>query len=164
MGMSSWSCSQVRAGLKEFSNWPTYPQVYVKGKLLGGLDIVKEMKEEGELKSMFPAPVDAGDVLESRLKRIITASPVVLVMKGSPEVREWEWRSEKEIFSQVYHANFQAPRCGFSRQMVEILQKAGISFTSFDILTDDSVCGTGLSCFSWVLSYMILCFYRLDKV
>ena len=34
---------QVRQGLKTFSNWPTYPQVYVKGELVGGLDIVKEM-------------------------------------------------------------------------------------------------------------------------
>lgn len=33
----------VRAGLKEFSKWPTYPQLYVKGQLMGGLDIVTEM-------------------------------------------------------------------------------------------------------------------------
>ena len=42
----SW---QVREGLRTFSNWPTYPQLYVEGKLIGGLDIVKELKEEGEL-------------------------------------------------------------------------------------------------------------------
>ncbi|KAK0183072.1 hypothetical protein PV327_001144 [Microctonus hyperodae] len=39
----------VREGLKKFSNWPTYPQLYVDGELLGGLDIVKEMNESGEL-------------------------------------------------------------------------------------------------------------------
>ena len=39
----------VRQGLKKFSNWPTYPQVYVKGELIGGLDIVKDLKESGEL-------------------------------------------------------------------------------------------------------------------
>lgn len=39
----------VREGLKKFSNWPTYPQLYVNGELLGGLDIVKEMNESGEL-------------------------------------------------------------------------------------------------------------------
>ena len=33
-------CSQVRQGLKTYSNWPTYPQVYVKGELIGGLDII----------------------------------------------------------------------------------------------------------------------------
>lgn len=39
----------VREGLKKFSNWPTYPQLYLNGELLGGLDIVKEMVESGEL-------------------------------------------------------------------------------------------------------------------
>lgn len=37
------SDDQVRQGLKKFSNWPTYPQLYVKGKLVGGLDILNEM-------------------------------------------------------------------------------------------------------------------------
>ena len=36
-------------GLKKFSNWPTFPQVYVKGELVGGLDIIKELKESGDL-------------------------------------------------------------------------------------------------------------------
>ena len=40
---------EVRQGLKKFSNWPTYPQVYVKGELMGGLDIIKELKESGDL-------------------------------------------------------------------------------------------------------------------
>ncbi|XP_075011404.1 glutaredoxin-3 isoform X3 [Calonectris borealis] len=40
---------EVRQGLKTYSNWPTYPQLYVKGELVGGLDIVKELKESGEL-------------------------------------------------------------------------------------------------------------------
>lgn len=39
----------VRQGLKKFSNWPTYPQLYVDGNLVGGLDIMKELHEEGEL-------------------------------------------------------------------------------------------------------------------
>lgn len=39
----------VRQGLKTFSDWPTYPQVYAKGELLGGLDIIKEMLAAGEL-------------------------------------------------------------------------------------------------------------------
>lgn len=40
---------QVRQGLKTYSDWPTYPQVYVKGELQGGLDIIKEMLAGGEL-------------------------------------------------------------------------------------------------------------------
>ena len=39
----------VRQGIKEFSNWPTIPQLYVKGEFVGGCDIVKEMFEQGEL-------------------------------------------------------------------------------------------------------------------
>lgn len=40
---------EVRQGLKEYSDWPTYPQLYVKGELVGGLDIVKELQSSGEL-------------------------------------------------------------------------------------------------------------------
>lgn len=43
------SDEEVRQKLKEYSKWPTYPQVYVKGELVGGLDIIKELKESGEL-------------------------------------------------------------------------------------------------------------------
>jgi monothiol glutaredoxin len=39
----------IRQGIKSFSNWPTIPQLYVKGEFLGGCDIVKEMFETGEL-------------------------------------------------------------------------------------------------------------------
>ena len=40
---------ELRQGLKDFSNWPTFPQLYVKGELVGGCDIVREMYETGEL-------------------------------------------------------------------------------------------------------------------
>lgn len=40
---------EVRQGLKSYSNWPTYPQLYSGGKLVGGLDIVKELADEGSL-------------------------------------------------------------------------------------------------------------------
>ena len=39
----------VRQGIKEYSDWPTIPQLYVKGEFVGGCDIVKEMFEQGEL-------------------------------------------------------------------------------------------------------------------
>lgn len=42
---------EVRQSLKVYSDWPTYPQVYVKGELVGGLDIIKSLVEEGELMS-----------------------------------------------------------------------------------------------------------------
>ena len=40
----------LRAGIKEFANWPTIPQLYVGGELIGGCDIIVEMAEKGELK------------------------------------------------------------------------------------------------------------------
>ena len=43
----------IRQGIKEFSNWPTIPQLYVKGEFVGGCDIVREMFESGELKSLL---------------------------------------------------------------------------------------------------------------
>jgi glutaredoxin-related protein len=45
----------VRQGLKVFSDWPTFPQLYIQGELVGGLDIVKELLESGEFKEMLPA-------------------------------------------------------------------------------------------------------------
>ena len=42
----------VRAGIKEFSDWPTVPQLYVKGEFVGGSDIMMEMFESGELQAM----------------------------------------------------------------------------------------------------------------
>ena len=43
----------VREGIKTYSNWPTIPQLYVKGEFVGGCDIVKEMFEAGELKDFM---------------------------------------------------------------------------------------------------------------
>ena len=44
---------RVRAGLKVLNNWPTFPQLIVKGEFVGGLDVVTEMVENGELKEML---------------------------------------------------------------------------------------------------------------
>ncbi len=43
----------IRQGIKDFSNWPTVPQLYVKGEFVGGCDIVREMFETGELHELF---------------------------------------------------------------------------------------------------------------
>jgi monothiol glutaredoxin len=43
----------LRDGMKEFSNWPTFPQLYVKGELVGGCDIVREMFANGELQDLL---------------------------------------------------------------------------------------------------------------
>ena len=46
---------EIREGLKRYSNWPTYPQLYVKGELIGGCDIALEMYQSGELKKLMTA-------------------------------------------------------------------------------------------------------------
>merc|ERR1719384_2861013 len=104
---------EVRQGLKTYSNWPTYPQLYIDGELIGGLDIVKEMIESGELQAMLPTKVK----LEDRLKAIINKAPVVIFMKGDPAT----------------------PKCGFSRQLMEIMKETPVEFDTFDIFTDEEV-------------------------
>ena len=44
---------EIRNGIKEFSNWPTIPQLYVKGEFVGGCDIIREMYESGELQGFL---------------------------------------------------------------------------------------------------------------
>ncbi|XP_068746688.1 glutaredoxin-3-like isoform X3 [Montipora capricornis] len=106
--------NEVRQGLKVYSNWPTYPQLYVNGELLGGLDIVKELAASGELASTLPTNSD----LTERLQALISSAPVMLFMKGTPE----------------------APKCGFSRKICDIFKKyPSIKFNSFDILGDQEV-------------------------
>ncbi|HEV2187442.1 MAG TPA: Grx4 family monothiol glutaredoxin [Stellaceae bacterium] len=52
-GVDVLADSSVREGIKEFSSWPTIPQLYVKGEFIGGCDIIREMFETGELQQMF---------------------------------------------------------------------------------------------------------------
>ena len=52
-GVNVLESEALRQGIKDFSDWPTIPQLYVKGEFIGGCDIVKEMFEKGELKSFF---------------------------------------------------------------------------------------------------------------
>jgi len=47
---------EVRQAIKDFSNWPTIPQLYVNGEFVGGSDIVSEMYQSGELQKLLPAP------------------------------------------------------------------------------------------------------------
>ena len=52
-GIDVLASTEIRQGVKEFSNWPTIPQLYIKGEFVGGCDIVKEMYENGELKKFL---------------------------------------------------------------------------------------------------------------
>ena len=52
-GINVLDDQNLRLGIKEYSDWPTIPQLYIKGEFIGGCDIVKEMFESGELKSLL---------------------------------------------------------------------------------------------------------------
>lgn len=111
----------VRQGLKEFSNWPTYPQLYVKGELIGGFDIMQEMAEAGDLEREVVFDPEAD--LEAKLKGLVSSSQVILFMKGSRE----------------------EPRCGFSAKVVKALDSVlcesggAAGYETFDILKDEEV-------------------------
>ena len=52
-GINVLENNEIRQGIKDYTDWPTIPQLYVKGEFVGGSDIVKEMFEKGELKKLF---------------------------------------------------------------------------------------------------------------
>ncbi|KAL6074565.1 hypothetical protein STEG23_031041 [Scotinomys teguina] len=116
-----FSDEEVRQGLKTYSNWPTYPQLYVSGELIGGLDIIKELEASEELDTICPKTPK----LEERLKVLTNKASVMLFMKG----------------------NKQEAKCGFSKQILEILNGTGVDYETFDILEDEEV-RQGLKTFS----------------
>lgn len=70
---------EVRQGLKAYSNWPTYPQLYAQGKLIGGLDVIKELVEAGELESELGVerePSDKTKVLTTKIAKALAAERV----------------------------------------------------------------------------------------
>ena len=52
-GINVLENDEMRQGIKQYSDWPTIPQLYIKGEFIGGCDIVKEMFEKGELKELL---------------------------------------------------------------------------------------------------------------
>ena len=107
----------VRQGLKEYSNWPTYPQLYVKGELMGGCDIIEEMHQSGELKAAIQDAAPETKSTEQRIKELLGSSAVLLFMKGNKEQQ----------------------KCGFSRRVVEAINATGVEYSTFDILQDEAV-------------------------
>lgn len=110
------SDDEVRQGLKTYSNWKTYPQMYVNGALIGGLDVIKEMREEGELQKLVPEE-SKKENLTARLKELVSQNRVMLFMKGDRD----------------------NPQCGFSNKMVSLLRECKFEFGTFDILLDNDV-------------------------
>uniref|UniRef100_A0A8C8YM35 Glutaredoxin 3 n=1 Tax=Prolemur simus TaxID=1328070 RepID=A0A8C8YM35_PROSS len=110
-----FSDEEVRQGLKTYSNWPTYPQLYVSGELIGGLDIIKELEASEELDTVCPkAPK-----LEERLKVLTNKASVMLFMKGNKQ-------SLLFLFKTVFPVKMFSPFCS-------------VEYETFDILEDEEV-------------------------
>ncbi|XP_024945075.1 glutaredoxin-3 isoform X2 [Cephus cinctus] len=105
--------NDVREGLKKFSNWPTYPQLYLNGELVGGLDIIKEMSEAGELEDMLPKKAS----VDERIQEVINKGKIVIIMKGTKT----------------------NPKCVYTEQIMEIFDSLNIDYETFDILTDEEL-------------------------
>jgi Grx4 family monothiol glutaredoxin len=126
----------VRQGLKTYSDWPTFPQLYLDGELMGGLDICKEMITSGEFEDMkAPLKVDAVQAVQEpekveadgltqsmkdKLAKIISSHNIMIFMKGDPT----------------------SPKCKFSKQLVPMMTEEGFppgSYGHFNILEDEDV-------------------------
>jgi Grx4 family monothiol glutaredoxin len=136
---------ELRAALKTYSDWPTFPQIYVGGEFVGGLDILKEQVASGEFQALVaphvpdakstdeghaedeelhedPATAPVAADLPARLHALTHAAHVLLFMKG----------------------NRHTPQCGFSRQIITLLEEMrgqvpALRYKTFDILTNEEV-------------------------
>ena len=117
------SDENVRQGLKVFSDWPTYPQLYLNGELAGGNDIILEMAADGTLKTECEQAIEKWTKAKTertnkRIESILAQSKdILLFMKGSPN----------------------EPKCGFSSKVVNALNETGEEYDTFDILKDDEI-------------------------
>eukprot|EP01083_Nonionella_stella_P178562 631152_1 len=109
----------VRSGIKVYSNWKTFPQLYINGTLIGGLDVIKEKIEDDEFQELLPQNVkDEANSLNDKLFKLINQKRIMLFMKGTPS----------------------DPKCGFSNQMVQIMKQQTVNdYGYFDILNDMEV-------------------------
>ena len=112
----------MRDMIKKMSEWNTFPMLFANGRLVGGVDRIRELVDAGRLVEELSVG-GVGEVskketgLEGRLKGLVEKDDVVLFMKGNPD----------------------GPRCGFSRRIVDVLRGQDITFGHFDILQDEEV-------------------------
>lgn len=149
----------VRSALKEYSEWPTYPQLYAGGDLVGGADIVLEMAQEGQLRKAIdealaesssetvqgpsgsaPASAAAGGGGGGTLPTIETteANPGsgALSDKLQQRLRDLTMQSRVMLFMK---GSREQPFCRFSKAAIAALKETGAPFGTFDIFQDDEV-------------------------
>lgn len=123
------SDNDVREGLKVLFNWPTYPQLYAKGELLGGYDVICELATNSELLDALPT-IESPEQLNNRIRALTKQHHIMLFMKGCPET----------------------PRCGYSRKAIACLNEhmpENADFGTFDILSDSDVREGLKKLFNW---------------
>ena len=161
----------VRQGLKDFSQWPTYPQVFSAGKLVGGIDIVQELKDSGELHTMLPVGAGAGAGAEGAAAAAAAAAAAGASAGGAPTAAaaapaplSAEQAAEARLLRLSQSAPVvllmkgtpQAPACGFSERACALLQAGGIAFSPFDVLGDSGVREAAKRLYEWPTFPMVL--------
>jgi Grx4 family monothiol glutaredoxin len=106
----------TREALKVYSNWKTYPQVYINGELIGGLDIVKEMHVDGDFMAKVPKEC-LGKGLFPRIRAIIDQQYVMLFMQGTPD----------------------SPKTDEDKQLVDLLKEYKVEFGHYDVTQAEDV-------------------------
>ena len=86
----------TREWLKRHSNWPTFPQVYVRGELVGGVDVVEQMINQGEF----------AELINKDLAELIRSHPIMLFMKGSPQEPQCGFSERMVLLLQKYGVQF----------------------------------------------------------
>ena len=101
-GLNVLESAELRNGIKDYSNWPTIPQLYVKGEFVGGCDIVREMFQAGELQQLFAdkgvtasAAASACAIPRARSARrgwtslLLTSPPCALTLSSTLPIRRF---------------------------------------------------------------------------
>lgn len=107
---------RLKQWLKHYSNWPTFPQVYVNGKFMGGSEMIIDMIESEEFLSLIPQEAIKTNALE-RIKLALAKSMIVLFLKGTPT----------------------NPRDGYQEEVVDLLEKNKVRYTYYDVMSDPDV-------------------------
>jgi len=107
---------KLRCWLRLYSGWKTYPQIYVNGKIIGGLDKMKELIEKGEFMNLIPNECKREGSIEY-IKEFLKSNELVVFGKGTRE----------------------NVSCKASKEVYEILDKNNINFAIFDVKKDEMI-------------------------